>query len=739
MIESISLSKVATYDTAGTCISNLKKINFIYGANGSGKTTLTKFIGNSDGEDYIDCSLTWKHGLPIKALVYNKDFRDKNFGKGSIDGVFTLGQATKEEIEAIQKMQVDLVEIKNNGVQKKKSLDELVAQKAAHENDFKETTWTSIYKKHENQFKDAFVGVMVKDKFKEKILTEFKNNTATLQSYESLTKSADTIFGKAPTAMQMLTSIDYARLLEIENNEIWQKKVIGKADVGIAQLIQKLNLNDWVNEGRKHLQPGHETCPFCQQQTITSDFKQQLEAYFDESFIYDTKFVQDNCEEYNRIAQNLINLLHQVEATEKSNASSKLNVELFFAYLKTFGSQLVSNKELLGNKIKEPSRSVNLISVKEQLENILLLLTNANVEIEKHNAIVANYKAESDKLKIAIWKYIVEDNRSSIETFNAKENGLKTGISNLEKQYQDVRTQYSEQDKKIKEANKNVTSVQPSVDEINRTLQSYGFSNFEIVSSKSEHNQYQIQRENGTTAESTLSEGEVTFITFLYFLQLTKGSTLQETITEERVLVIDDPISSLDSNVLFVVSSLIKEIIKSIKKNEGNVKQLLLLTHNVYFHKEVSFVDGRTPQNRDTFYWILRRSDKVSQIQPYEMKNPIQNSYELLWQELKNKEGNSSIFIQNTMRRIVENYFKILGKYGDDDLIKKFPNQQEQEICRSLICWINDGSHCIPDDLFIEHQEAAINKYLEVFKAIFVEMGHEGHYKMMMGESDDYI
>lgn len=121
------------------------------------------------------------------------------------------------------------------------------------------------------------------------------------------------------------------------------------------------------------------------------------------------------------------------------------------------------------------------------------------------------------------------------------------------------------------------------------------------------------------------------------------------------------------------------------------------------------------------------------------MKSPIQNSYELLWQELKNKEGNSSIFIQNTMRRIVENYFKILGKYGDDDLIKKFPNQQEQEICRSLICWINDGSHCISDDLFIEHQEAAINKYLEVFKAIFVEMGHEGHYKMMMGESDDYI
>ena len=33
------------------------------------------------------------------------------------------------------------------------------------------------------------------------------------------------------------------------------------------------------------------------------------------------------------------------------------------------------------------------------------------------------------------------------------------------------------------------------------------------------------------------------------------------------------------------------------------------------------------------------------------------------------------------MKRIIENYFpKILGKYGDDDLIDKFNNPQEKEI-----------------------------------------------------------
>src|SRR5690606_31775476 len=196
--------------------------------------------------------------------------------------------------------------------------------------------------------------------------------------------------------------------------------------------------------------------------------------------------------------------------------------------------------------------------------------------------------------------------------------------------------------------------------------------NFEIVPSQKEKNQYQIQREDGSIAESTLSEGEVTFITFLYFLQLAKGSTKEEDISEERILVVDDPISSLDSNVLFVVSSLLREIIKSIKKDQGNIRQLILLTHNVYFHKEVSFIDGRTKEDGETFYWILRRNNKVSTIQRFEMKNPIQNSYQLLWQEIRNRENNSGITIQNTMRRIIENYFKILGRYADDQLITSF-------------------------------------------------------------------
>lgn len=731
MIRTISIKNTATFNETGIEVSEFKKVNFFYGANGSGKTTISNFIYEPTNARFPECQLKWQNDIELKSLVYNKEFRDRNFGKGTIDGVFTLGQATKEEAELIEEKRKELKELKEKGIQQKSVLDKQVEKRDSLEEDFREEVWTSIYKKHEISFKEAFKGVMQKKPFLVRLLDEFENNTSDLKTIEELKERAETILGETPIKIPEIPTIDFARLSEIKQEDIWSKKIIGKSDVEIAKLIQRLNINDWVNEGKKHLQE-NETCPFCQEETITQSFRNQLESYFDETFISDTKKTKDLNDDYVRIFENIINELLQIESTEKINKKTKLDLDKFSSLLKTLNSQFVANKELLNSKLKEPSRSIELTSTKEQLEEIEKLITTANALIKKHNDIVDNYATERNKLVNEIWKFIIEDNRTRIEYFVKHKNGLQKGIDNIAKKVTELRDEYKKLDKEIKELTKNVTSIQPSVDEINQTLKSFGFQNFEIVPSQIGTNQYQIQRADGELAESTLSEGEITFITFLYFLQLVKGSTNEAEITDERILVIDDPISSLDSNVLFVVSSLLKEITKKIRNNEGNIKQLILLTHNVYFHKEVSFINGRTKECNETNFWILRKIDNVSYLQDFELTNPIQNSYELLWRELKNKDNNSGITIQNTMRRIIENYFKILGQYEDDDLINKFNNPQEKEICRSLICWINEGSHTIPDDLFVELQDNTIENYFKVFNSIFKETGHIEHYNMMM-------
>lgn len=197
--------------------------------------------------------------------------------------------------------------------------------------------------------------------------------------------------------------------------------------------------------------------------------------------------------------------------------------------------------------------------------------------------------------------------------------------------------------------------------------------------------------------------------------------------------MIDDPISSLDSNVLFVVSSLLKGVIRNVLEGVSNINQIVVLTHNVYFHKELSFIGNGNNPSKNIHYWILRKKNEITNIQYYGMENPISSSYELLWRELKESKENLSITIQNVMRRIIENYFKILGKYKDEDLLEKFEDYESKEICRLLISWINDGSHCIPDDLYVEVVDDSAERYQEVFKKIFDYTGHIEHYNMMMG------
>ena len=733
MINSISINNVANFDSAGTQITDLKKINFIYGANGSGKTTISNFIANPDNADYQECVINWQHGIPLKTLVYNKQFRDINFGREKIEGVFTLGQATKADIERIKQKQEELAGLKAEGIKRRETRKKQEEKNTRLQSMFKENVWKKIYKTYEIHFKEAFKGFITKERFKQKLLSEYEANKSPLLTIDTLQEKAKTIFGEAPEKLPLINLDSYDRLPEIENDNIWTKKIIGKSDADIANMIQRLNLNDWVNQGRAFLQEDNNTCPFCQQPTISDTFKKQLEEYFDETFITSVKKIASLNEEYLQLFQNMLNELSMIEANEKVKKETYLNIDTFSTYLKTVSSQFISNKELLSSKIKEPSRSIELVSSKKQLKHITEMIFHANDKIKKHNEIVTNYQSERNDLIQSIWKYLVEEFKEDVRKYVNKTKGLQIGIDFLAKDIDKKRKKWTRLNDEIKELTQNVTSIQPTIDQINTTLKAYGFVNFEIVPSQEDKNHYQIKRDDGTSAASTLSEGEITFITFLYFMQLAKGSTDEKTITDERILVVDDPVSSLDSNVLFVVSTLLKSIIRKIKKGEGSIKQLILLTHNVYFHKEVSFIDGRSNGDKDTVYWILRKMDKITSIQPFGMKNPIKTSYELLWQELKDKENNSWVTIQNTMRRIIENYFKLLGKYGDDDLISQFTSKEEQEICRSLICWINDGSHSISDDLYIESPAETIDKYLNVFKDIFVHTRHEGHYNMMMG------
>ena len=125
MIQKFTIKNIATYNKTGVEFANLRKINFIYGSNGCGKTTISNFLAFPQNENYADCELAWKDDIPLKTLVYNRQFREENFGKGNINGVFTLGHATKEELEIIENKKKSLSVLIEEGKKQRSSWEKL--------------------------------------------------------------------------------------------------------------------------------------------------------------------------------------------------------------------------------------------------------------------------------------------------------------------------------------------------------------------------------------------------------------------------------------------------------------------------------------------------------------------------------------------------------------------------------------------------------------------------------------
>ncbi|MGD9708091.1 MAG: AAA family ATPase [Candidatus Delongbacteria bacterium] len=738
MLSSVQLNDVASFDKDGTeILGDLKQINFIYGSNGSGKTTISNFLSGIEPDKYQNCQAIWAHVTPVKTLVYNKQFREDNFGDGKIAGVFTLGKATKDEIEVIEKKKSDLSNLRDDIKRLKETLQKQNEQLQIDKDNYDKDRWDNIYLKYKDEFKEAFRGSIGSKKDFTKKLKQYCDSgysTEVVLTIEEIREKAKTIFGKKPTRIEPLSCPEYDNIVKNETDPIWQTVIVGKSDVDIAGLINQLGANDWVDKGRKYISE-NKICPFCQQETITNDFREQLESFFDDSFKTKKASVSTTKKEYEDSFTTQLSSLKTLLSQEKQSDETKLDCNLLETLFKTLESQFSENKEHLKNKLEHVSNMYELSSTKATWNEIKQCIEKANENVSKHNQIVSEFVSETHNLKENIWLYVAAESQVSHKAYVKKVNGLQTGIGSITQNILKKEKQAKEINSEIIELNKNVTSVQPTVDEINRLLSAFGFHNFSLVPSPDTKNHYTVKYEDGSLAHKSLSEGEVTFITLLYFLQLVKGSHSESGVSDDRIVVIDDPISSLDSNILFIVSTLIKGLIKEIKENTGRTKQLIILTHNVYFHKEASFIDGRTTRNNQTNYWIIRKINKLSRIQAYGMDNPVESSYELLWREVQNWRNNSGTTVQNTMRRIIENYFKILGKFGDDDLINKFDTQEERDICRSLLCWINDGSHCLPDDLFIQTPEDETQRFVDVFKGIFEHTDNIGHYNMMMRNS----
>lgn len=176
---------------------------------------------------------------------------------------------------------------------------------------------------------------------------------------------------------------------------------------------------------------------------------------------------------------------------------------------------------------------------------------------------------------------------------------------------------------------------------------------------------------------------ERNFISFLYFYHLVRSSQSR---TEEKpkIVVIDDPMSSMDSSTLYIVGFLVREMIEVCHNNTDykgdtelgdNIKQIFILTHNVYFHSEITYKQEKN--FRSTSFFKILKTNNTSSAAPFvwpdskrpsedENYNPIQNFYKALWAELK--ETKTAIPALNVIRQILEYFFMQMCGYDRKEL-----------------------------------------------------------------------
>lgn len=728
MIKSVQIANIASYSTTPQLFGELKTVNYVYGSNGSGKTTISRIIANPD--NYVNCHVFWTNGQPLISMVYNRDFVARNFKPSTeIKGVFTLGtgddsvlkqiEFKKEAIEALEN-KIDSLTNDLDGPEGKK------AQLTTANKTLSDYCWDTIKAAYDSTFSFVFEGVNnSKAKLVQRVLDYYSlyKDDAPIRTRDELVAEAKVVFNDSSIKYDRIQDIDFSRTAKSLSAAIFGQAIIGSPDVNVSELISILGISDWVRQGWTFLSKSQGKCPFCQQQ-VPENLEEQFRQYFDKSFEKNISVLEQSANECRSALQELMASLDDIQDI----SNPLFDVSSFVEVKKQIESKIELVQTRLEQKRAEPSRMISMPEFKEEATYIRKLISEANKKSDEQNMLLDNRKSSRKRLVSDIWHFIIKEYYANLSTLISNKQNLEKAKSGLEKS---ISEKTREKDRLIQELHvleKQRTSVRPTIDAINEILKTFGFNSFKLAAAS--ETTYMLQRPNGETVGETLSEGERSFVTFLYFYHLLKGGETADSVNSGRVAIFDDPVSSLDADVLFVVSSLVRRCIDDLRNGEGNVKQIIVLTHNVYFHKEVTF-DPRRKKGLliDETFWIVKKRDGSSLLLP-KQDNPIKTSYELLWDELKNPEY-SLTGLRNTMRRILEYYFRILGGWNDWNLNSWFDGL-ELSICQSLLSWANDGSHFPDDDLHYRVSPDAVEAYKKVFKCIFEKTGHIEHYKMMM-------
>jgi len=738
-------------------INGLTFINFFYGNNGAGKSSIAHAIEEGDG-------ITWADGktaADFDVLVYNQDYINRNFiNYGDLRGVFIFGE---EDIEAKKRIEQLTEERKRKSDERTAALDEHGKKKSGLDTalaEFQDKCFSSTAEIRK-RFDKAMEGKKQKKGFADAILAETKPTEHHLPDLERLYDVAFDESARAYTEFKKAAATTYGSL---PGKDLLDKVIISSSETPFAKFIKALGAtaSDWVRDGHTHYAgAAGGKCPYCQQK-LPATFETDIAACFDAQYQQDIRDLGQFQSTYTRETAEIVRVLR----SNMADVMQSIDLKAYQEKLALLESNFEINRQRIAEKVKEPSKTISLEDTDTLLLEIGAMIDEINKLIKANNDVVAEKRSSKNKCKLEIMQYLAFLLAGEVKNYQDEIARLNKEIADITARGQQLRKDLNALNAEISELNKHNANTEAAIDSINKILRDSGFQGFSLHAKDGVENVYEVIREDGSVAEN-LSEGERNFIAFLYFYHQVRGSMTSEEL-KEKIVVIDDPVSSMDSTALFLVSAIVREMINVCRNNTeylnpkvpgDYIKQLFILTHNVYFHREVTY--QQVGYYNCTSFYMIRKNDNISTIKhctrqsketPSEDENynPVQNSYAALWDELRDLQ--STIPALNVMRRILEYYFLQLCGYEGSDLRelvleneenrKKFikqvegqkPDMTDYQLASSLLAYINNPNG-ISDGLNYVEDCDDVDAYKRVFKMIFEVLQQSQHYQMMTGKT----
>jgi wobble nucleotide-excising tRNase len=718
-------------------------INFFYGKNGTGKSTLAKAF--KDG----NALLTWD-GDPFpdeRILVYNEDFIAKNVQSyGNIPGVFTIS-----EVNAVKKKEADDKAVEKAGVDAQAAAAHAAADKITEDHAKAEEAYiTTIWDKTESTRKNYPSTQTGYTRDRKKFVKQLASTPMLVSTDDECASLYRTVFGKQQTRYSQYTHVHTD---QITADPIMEQSIVSRANTDFALFIRTLGNMDWVTAGHKAYHGKTEgKCPYCQK-ALPEDFEEQLAACYDNQYKDDLAALRKFMDGYYKdmmLARQAAEANLQNPFPTKHLADYKKQAQLLLAAIQR-------NCDLLQKKKDNPSEAVTLEDLVPLSTDLNTIITAINDEVYAYMAVLADIPGQQQKCTEMVWGMMANDCSADIRAWLKRTDDDRDAWKAKNEEEKKLREQSGKLESEIAKLNSQTVNTTKAMQDINRLIASAGFKGFELQEKPGAKYVYELVRDqNGkkVVVDKNLSEGERHFIAFLYFYHMVMGSQSDDGKMVDKIVIIDDPVSSMDSSSLFVVASLTREMIavcyNNYELNEENtddhIRQFFCMTHNPYFFREVTY-NRLSDYECVSFFEIKKGGNNQTSIEECDdddtlagggkiNRSPVRNTYDALWDEYMHTDNPETMMM--VIRQILEYYFVQMVGYHNVDLRRDLLDKHEKEFTKedyvaasAMIAMINVGATGFNDGLYYDSSAANVSQLRSVFERIFSVMGQEQHYNMM--------